>query len=80
MGLLEENNECLILQGKMMKYIHLAYSEAFDVQLQDCCSSELVDGVLFKKPSGFCRKNIVKSKADKYNFAESTRTGAVMIP
>ena len=32
-GLLKKNDECLILHGEMMKYIHLAYSEAFDVQL-----------------------------------------------
>ena len=46
MGLLKNNDECLILHGEMMEYIHLAGSEAFDVQLQDCWPSELVDGVL----------------------------------
>ena len=40
------NGECLILYSEMMKYIHLACSETFDVQLQDCWPSELVDGVL----------------------------------
>ena len=45
MGLLKENDECLILHGEMMKYIHPAFSKAFDVQLQDYWPSELVDGV-----------------------------------
>ena len=45
MGLLKKNDERLILHDVMMKYIHLACSEAFDVQLQDCWPSELVDGV-----------------------------------
>ena len=40
-----EEDERFILHDEMMKYIHLACSEAFDVQLQDCWSSELVDGV-----------------------------------
>ena len=35
MGLVKENDECLILHCEIMKYIHLACSEAFDVQLQD---------------------------------------------
>ena len=57
MGLLKKNDECLILHGKMMKYIHLGYSEAFDVQLQDCWPSELVDNVA-RSPcpeKGICR-------------------------
>ena len=45
MGLLKKNDECLILHSEMMKYIHLACSEAFDVQLQDCWPLELADGV-----------------------------------
>ena len=45
MGLLQENDECLILHDELMKYIHLACSEAFDVQLQDCWPLELVDDV-----------------------------------
>ena len=43
--LLKKNDECLVLHGEMMKCIHLTCSEAFDVQLQDCWTSELVDGV-----------------------------------
>ena len=44
-GLMKKNDECLILHGEMMKYIHLACGEAFDIQLQDCWPSEFVDGV-----------------------------------
>ena len=45
MGLLKKNDEYLILHGEIMKYIHLACSEAFDGELQDCWPSKLVDGV-----------------------------------
>ena len=45
MGLLKENDKCLILQSEMMEYIHLACSEAFNVQLLDYWPSELVDDV-----------------------------------
>ena len=33
------------LHSEMVKDIHLACSEAFNVQLQDCWPSELVDDV-----------------------------------
>ena len=44
MGLLKENDDCLILHSEMMEYIDLAWSETFNVQLQDW-PSELVDDV-----------------------------------
>ena len=34
MGLLKNNDECLILYGEMIKHVHLACSKAFNVQLK----------------------------------------------
>ena len=44
-SIMKKNDEYLILHSKMIKYIHLACSEAFDIQLQDCWPLKLVDSV-----------------------------------
>ena len=60
MGLLNKNDKCFILHGEMMTYIHLAYSEAFAVQLHNRWLLKLVDGVpdggtLPHSEKGVCR-------------------------
>ena len=42
MGLLQQDDECLRLHSEVMKNVHLACSEAFDVQLKNGGSSELL--------------------------------------
>ena len=55
-----KNDECLILQGEMMKYIHLACSEAFDVQCKTAGLRNLLTmcpdrGALPRPEKGVCR-------------------------
>ena len=45
MGLVEKDDECLMLCSKMVKNAHVACSKAFDVELKDGRPSKLVDDV-----------------------------------